>query len=141
MFRVVPHTSGSANLSVAQWRSVALRMRRMQVRLLPGRHRRVTDLESRLTVNQLLRRSRFDPCHTHMTDLQFQTSTFCESSGCVGFAIGPVVGGGHMEIEYNPDTQRWYVRREDQPDGPQLEFTQGEWDAFTQGAKAGQFNL
>ena len=116
----------------------------MQVRLLPGRPKRVTDLESRLTVNQLLRRSRFDPCHTHMTtNPEFKTSTFCESSGCVAVALdmSSDVGGGHMEIEYNPDTERWHVRREDQPGGPELVFDQAEWEAFTKGVRAGQFNV
>lgn len=78
----------------------------------------------------------------HMTDLKFKTSTFCESSGCVAVALNSGTNtGSHMEVEYDPGTDRYYVREEGNPDSPQLEFTPDEWAAFRKGALADQFNL
>nr|WP_205861219.1 DUF397 domain-containing protein [Planosporangium flavigriseum] len=33
------------------------------------------------------------------------------------------------------------VRQSNNPDGPVLLFTRGEWDAFVEGAKDGEFDL
>jgi hypothetical protein len=58
---------------------------------------------------------------------EYRTSSFCSGGDCVevGMRHGGVVA----------------VRDSKNPTGPALIFTDGEWTAFTKGAKEGQFDL
>jgi hypothetical protein len=52
---------------------------------------------------------------------------------------GPVNGQECVEVAYLPDGGR-ALRDSKDPNGPVLRFTAGEWDAFTKGARAGEFD-
>lgn len=54
----------------------------------------------------------------------FVKSTFCEGGSCVEVAKTEVIG----------------VRNSSDPDSPVLLFTRDEWDAFTDGMLAGDFD-
>lgn len=60
--------------------------------------------------------------------LQWRTST---KSGAAGHCVEVAFAG--------PDDIR--VRQSHQPDGDVLRFTDAEWDAFVDGAKAGEFDF
>jgi Domain of unknown function (DUF397) len=48
-------------------------------------------------------------------------------------------GGGRIEVAFVED--KICMRNGEDPDSPVLVFTKGEWDAFVEGAKDGEFDL
>jgi hypothetical protein len=62
---------------------------------------------------------------TTIEPADWQKSDFCGTGACVEVSLpmaGPV-----------------FIRDSKDPEGPVLEFTQAEWDAFVQGIKADRF--
>lgn len=49
--------------------------------------------------------------------------------------------GGNNCVEVMPMTYGIYVRHSAHPEGRPIDFTRGEWEAFVQGVKAGEFDL
>lgn len=49
--------------------------------------------------------------------------------------------GACVEVAHLGNTNSVFVRHSKQPDGPVLEYTREEWQAFLAGAKAGEFDL
>jgi hypothetical protein len=65
----------------------------------------------------------------HDTEIEFRKSTFsADSALCV--EVGFVDDNGLGQV---------MVRNSKHRDGPVLEFTQSEWDAFVKGVRAGEF--
>jgi len=63
--------------------------------------------------------------------------------GLVRTGAVDVVAGEYVEIAFVPHTDGvTYVamRNSAHPEGPVLVFTPSEWDAFVEGAKAGEFD-
>lgn len=90
-----------------------------------------------------------------MTDTQWRKSTYTISGNCVEVryvsASASVSNGNCVQVaalDYDcvccPDAKRGtpviLVRDSKDPDGPHLHFTRGEWDAFVNGVKAGEFD-
>jgi hypothetical protein len=54
-------------------------------------------------------------------------------------ARGSFSNGNCVEVAAGPEGGAW-VRNSRFPDGPVLEYTRAEWEAFVGGAKAGEFD-
>jgi Domain of unknown function (DUF397) len=48
--------------------------------------------------------------------------------------------GNCLQVRIDPDDRFIEVRHSQAPDGPVLAFTGPEWDAFTAGVRAGEFD-
>lgn len=59
-------------------------------------------------------------------NLVWQKTSKCETAACV---------------EVARSYGAWFVRDGKNPDGPVLQFTQAEWDAFVAGARDGEFDI
>lgn len=63
-----------------------------------------------------------------MTNTNFVISSFCHGGGCVAVAAN---ADGTIRVTDS--------KRQPATDSPQLTFTADEWDAFTAGVRAGEF--
>jgi hypothetical protein len=54
-------------------------------------------------------------------------SSFCGHPGCV-------------EVSHSAIMDTFHVRDSKDPEGPELEFTRAEWEAFIKGVKAGELD-
>lgn len=77
-----------------------------------------------------------------MTAGNWVKSTCCEANACLEVTFTKAsFSGNEACVEYHAHNDAVHVRDSKDPDGPFLTFTPQEWNAFIQGAKAGEFDL
>jgi len=74
---------------------------------------------------------------------QWFKSSFTDTNQCVEiqWTKSTFSGPNGSCVEYRKDGGEIYVRDSKNPTGPVLAFTEAEWAAFVNGAKAGEFDL
>lgn len=77
-----------------------------------------------------------------MLQNQWTTSATCNNNGCVEvFWKKSSKSGTSNCVEVRQDGEDILVRNSTRPDGAFVSYTPAEWDAFIEGAKAGEFDL
>lgn len=81
---------------------------------------------------------------TNDQSITWRKSSFSTANGqCVevGWKKSSYSGAGGDCVEVSRGEEFVYVRDSKDPNSPKLTFTHGEWNAFLEGAMAGEFDL
>lgn len=76
--------------------------------------------------------------------MKFVKSSRCGSTSCVEVGVvfrkSSASGAGDCVQVSHPNEGTWLVRDSKDPDGPVLSFNLGEWTAFLEGIRLGEFD-
>lgn len=70
-------------------------------------------------------------------------ASYSGNAGCVEVRnwVKSTLCAAHECVEVSTVDETWSVRDSKNPEGPILDFTKEEWEAFITGVKAGEFDL